>query len=88
MLNKTNQEATWHIWAFVLSTYPILTGVLGWDPLYQMFKVKTCGTSKRNACGTFPYQIMSAIGYKAHPKSHLEHSAETTRFDSPAESKS
>lgn len=44
------------------SFYFLLTALIGWDPLYALFKVKSCGGSGRNRCGSFEYQAKSAMG--------------------------
>lgn len=55
----------WHAYAIVFSVYPILTALFGWDPLYSFKGVKTCDTKDSNRCGTFPFEIQSAMGH--HP---------------------
>ena len=44
------------------SFYFLLTSLMGWDPFYAMFKVKSCGGSGRNRCGSFQYQTEAAMG--------------------------
>jgi hypothetical protein len=41
----------------LLGVFPLLTGILGWCPTYAVFHTKSCGTDKRNNCGTFPDQL-------------------------------
>lgn len=86
MLTMSSQEASWHIGAFIVSFYPILTALIGWDPVYQLFKVRSCGDSKENSCGTFPFQVASAMHKNPKPKSDLEHSLETSEMDNSAKS--
>lgn len=52
----------WHSYALVVSVYPILTALIGWDPLYSTKNLKSCDTSQHNQCGTFPFEIKSALG--------------------------
>jgi hypothetical protein len=52
----------WHLILPILSIYPFITGILGWDPLYAASHVKSCDTSRRNQCGTFPYEAKAAMG--------------------------
>lgn len=85
---QTQQEISWQVWGILFSVYPVLTGIIGIDPVYRAFGFRSCGTSARNTCGTFPYQVMTAMGYNAKPKSHLEHSAETTDFNKSASANS
>lgn len=37
---------TWGIVLYVIGLVPLLTGVIGWCPLYSVFKINTCGLSK------------------------------------------
>lgn len=41
----------------LLGIVPLMTGMLGWCPVYGMFHTKSCGSDKRNSCGTFPDQL-------------------------------
>ena len=36
---------------------PLLSGIMGWCPVYAMFHTKSCGIDSHNACGTLPFQI-------------------------------
>ena len=53
---------TWQVYAALFAVYPLMTGMLGWDPLYAVGHTKTCDLSDRNRCGTFPYQIDAILG--------------------------
>lgn len=53
----------WHGYAILLGTYPALTSILGWDPFYALFNVRSCGYEPRNQCGTFPYEVDAALGH-------------------------
>lgn len=46
----------------MVSVYPLLTAILGVDPVYSLFNTRTCSDSGRNQCGTFPYQVKAALG--------------------------
>lgn len=48
----------------LLAIYPLITAILGWDPLYAMGHIRSCEKSGRNQCGTFPYEIETAMGKK------------------------
>ena len=37
---------TWGIVLYAIALVPLLTGVIGWCPLYSVFKINTCGLSK------------------------------------------
>ena len=70
----------WNVWgsyAMVIALYPILTGMLGWEPLYAMFGVRGCDDAGRNQCGTLPYQFKALIGHSPkYCESDAEHSLE------------
>lgn len=44
------------------SVYPILTGAIGWDPVYHLLGIRTCSDSGKNACGTLPFQVAAVLG--------------------------
>lgn len=48
----------------LLGILPLLSGILGWCPVYAMFGTKSCGMDDRNTCGTYPDQLDHLI----HPK--------------------
>ncbi len=37
---------TWAIILYVLGAIPLLTGLIGWCPLYSLFHINTCGLKK------------------------------------------
>lgn len=45
-----------------ISVYPILTAVLGVDPVYHHFGIRSGGDTGFNQCGSFPYQLKAALG--------------------------
>lgn len=61
-LFTTSLRETLALVAIMISVYPIMTAVLGMDPLYQRLHVRSCGDSGINVCGTFPYQMRAAFG--------------------------
>jgi len=72
-----NMMANWYlVGAMFLSVYPLMTSVIGTDQVYRFFNVKSCDTSSRNQCGTFPYEIDAALGHNPKPDSDIEHSLE------------
>ncbi len=72
-------QPPWVWYSMLASIYPWLTGIIGFDPIYAMFVVRTCDTSARNPCGTFPYEIDAALGRHPIPNSNVEHSLEDSR---------
>lgn len=60
------QLGVWDIWAsyaILFSIYPMMTAMLGWDPLYALFNVRTCGDTGRHQSGSMPYQIATMFGH-------------------------
>lgn len=85
-----NQFIGAEVYLLFVGLYPALTAILGWDPFYTLFNYRTCGAGGRNACGTFPYEVESALGHapsvdKEHAydhsmaasRMHEEHEVET-----------
>lgn len=54
------------------SFYFLLTAMMGWDPFYALFKVKSCGGSGRNRCGSFQYQTEAAMGHNPQTDKNYE----------------
>lgn len=49
-----------NIWLMVfplIGIIPLMSGIMGWCPIYAMFHTKSCGLDSHNACGTLPFQI-------------------------------
>lgn len=72
-------HSPWVWYSMLLSIYPWLTGIIGFDPVYALFFVRTCDTSDRNPCGTFPFEVSAALGRHPIPNSNVEHSLENSR---------
>ena len=63
---------------FLISLYPIFTGMFGWDPFYEMIHGRTCSDSGRNQCGTLPYQLKAMTDHAPkYCESDAEHSLES-----------
>jgi hypothetical protein len=60
--------------AILLSVYPALTAILGWDPFYSTVSVRTCGNTGWNQCGTLPYEVDAALGHQPVPNNDYDHS--------------
>jgi len=43
----------------------LLSGVLGWCPVYALFGIKSCGVDNHNRCGTLPFQISELLKPKS-----------------------
>ena len=78
----------WDVWgsfSTLIAIYPILTGMLGWDPLYALLHIRSCGTSPRNQCGTLPFQVKAMFDHvPKYTESETEHSLESCH-DEPME---
>lgn len=69
----------WHAYAKLISIYPLLTAMLGWDPLYSLFSVRSCNLTGRNQCGTLPYELDAAMGHDPRPQRAYDHSLTGSR---------
>jgi len=59
----------------LLSIYPLMTTLMGWDPVYEMLGAKTCSIEGgHNACGTFPYELDAALGNEPEANKSYDHS--------------
>jgi hypothetical protein len=66
----------------LLSVYPLMTTMMGWDPFYQMFGTRTCSLEGgRNTCGTFPFELDSALGNDPKPGNDYDHSLASSQHD-------
>ena len=65
----------WESTLIIVSVYPLLTAILGYDPFYSLFKAKTCSldADSKNACGSFPYEVDAAMGRKPQPPQGMEY---------------
>ncbi len=64
----------WETLAVLVSVYPLLTAILGWDPLYAMFGARSCRLDGgRNQCGTIPYEVDAALGHNPKPDRGFEY---------------
>jgi Inner membrane protein YgaP-like, transmembrane domain len=60
--------------AILLAVYPLMTTCMGWDPFYQLFRTRSCSLEGgRNQCGTFPYELDSALGHDPRPDEGYEY---------------
>lgn len=60
--------------AILLAVYPLMTTFVGWDPIYQLFRGRSCSLEGgRNQCGTLPYEIDAALGHNPEPDEGFEY---------------
>ena len=71
----------WPYYFLLIAIYPFVTAILGRDPVYALFNVKSCDTSPRNICGSFPFEIDTALGNNPIPDSEIEHSLSTSHHE-------
>ncbi len=64
MVNASPMGLEWL--ASTVGAYFLLTGMMGWEPIYAVFHGRTCGTSERNRCGTYTYELDAALGHHPH----------------------
>jgi Inner membrane protein YgaP-like, transmembrane domain len=67
----------WLYVVMLLALYPFWTTAIGWDPFYNLFKVRSCGGTEKNPCGTLPYELDAAVGRHPIPESDVMHSLGT-----------
>jgi hypothetical protein len=67
----------WLYVVMLLALYPFWTTAIGWDPIYSLFNIRSCGGSEKNPCGTLPYELDAAVGNRPIPDSDVVHSLET-----------
>ena len=66
----------------LLSVYPLMTTMMGWDPLYQATGSRSCNIEGgRNACGTLPFEVDAALGHKPVPDHDYDHSLSGSHRD-------
>jgi hypothetical protein len=64
----------WHAYLMLVAIYPLMTAIMGWDPVYSMVRIRSCNKMGRLACGTFPYQLDAVFGNKPIPHINHDHS--------------
>ena len=76
----------WHALAVLVSIYPLMTCMMGWDPVYQLIGLRTGADRGRNVTGTLPYQIDAAMKHNPQPEEGYEydHSLTGARHDKGA----
>lgn len=75
----TGGSSLWSALAIILSIYPLMTTMMGWDPFYQIFGARTCSLEGgRNQCGTFPYEVDAALGHEPRPRTGQEYDRSLT----------
>ena len=73
-LDEGGTVSGWWYVAMLVALYPFWTSSIGWDPVYSLFNVRTCGGSDKNPCGSFPYEVDAAVGHHPIPDSEVVHS--------------
>ncbi len=62
--------------------YFMITAMIGWEPLYALFRIKSCSLTGRNQCGTLPYQFKALLGHAPrYCESESQHSLEACHDD-------
>ena len=60
--------------AILLAVYPLMTTMMGWDPIYLLFGARSCALEGgRNQCGTLPYELDSVLGHNPKPDEGYEY---------------
>lgn len=71
VVSETTQ--VWEAIVVLLAIYPLMTCVMGWDPIYQMIGLRTGHETGRNVTGTFPFQVDAAAGHNPVPDKEYEY---------------
>src|SRR3569833_2428189 len=62
----TNVEPiVWQLYTTLVAIYLLFTAMMGWDPFNAAFHAQSCGASERSRCGSFRYEMDTALGH--HP---------------------
>jgi hypothetical protein len=86
-LNESEPMA-WPYFLMIIAIYPIVSAILGRDPIYSILGVRSCGNSPKNPCGSFPFELDAAMGNKPIPDSEIEHSLSTSHHEHKGHPKS
>jgi len=78
---------SWLYYAPIVAIYFFITAIYGACPVYGLFGIRSCGSSPRNPCGTFPYEIDAAMGHHPVPDSEIEHSLAASHHEKPGGAK-
>jgi hypothetical protein len=76
ILSQPGAEMTWWFTgSMMLGIYPFLTAIVGVDPLYHLFKIRSCTVDPhgRNQCGSFPYEVDALLGHEPKPRHSNTH---------------
>lgn len=66
IIAMTNVEPiVWQLYTTLVAFYLLFTAMMGWDPFYAAFHAQSCGASERSRCGSFGYEMDTALGH--HP---------------------
>ena len=61
----TVEPIVWQLYTTLDAFYLLFTAMMGWDPYYAAFPAQSCGASERSRCGSFRYELDTALGH--HP---------------------
>jgi hypothetical protein len=78
---KEGEPMNWPYYLMIIAVYPIVSAVLGRDPIYGILGIRSCGNSPKNPCGSFPFELDAAVGHKPIPDSEIEHSLSTSHHE-------
>ena len=80
-LDAGRKAPDWVYYTPFVSVYFLATAFLGADPIYGLFRIRSCGNSPRNPCGTFPFEVDAALGHHPIPDSDIEHSLSSSHHE-------
>lgn len=71
----------WAVYPMLISVYFYLTAIFGRDPIYSLLHIRSCGTSPRNPCGSFPFEVDAAMGNNPKPDDDVAHTLEKSHHE-------
>lgn len=72
----------WLYVVMLIALYPFWTATVGWDPVYGLLNVRSCGGTETNPCGTLPYELDAAARRQPIPESDYQHNLATAHHRS------
>ena len=79
LMSMQGTAESWMLYVMLVAIYPLLTGILGFDPMYYLLDLRTCGMSGRNRCGSFPFEIDAALGRNPVSRSKISNELDYSR---------
>ena len=76
----------WPYYVILIAIFPLLTAILGCNPLFALISIRSCGTSAHNPCSTFPFELEVAAGSNPRLLNDVDQGLSNPQIGSPTES--